>query len=312
MTAAAEASREQWLAERKTGIGSSDAAAALGLDPYKTPLQLYREKRGEAEPDDLSENKAIYFGTRLEDFIAAEYTIKTGHKLQRINQMLRSKTQPFMLANIDRKRVGKPIVVELKTAGFWAAKKTEDWGEESSDLVPVRYYMQVQHQIAVGDYEAGDLAVFIAGQDLRIYHIERDEDVIATMVTREAEFWQRILDGNPPPPRSLEDTAALFPQSQADFPIEANNEIAQLVGDIYHAKREIKSLEEKVDDAKLKVQAFMGTAEVLTFGGQPIAKWKTGKKTSLDSKRLEKELPAVYEQFVRRGTQRRFTLPGDE
>ena len=172
--------------------------------------------------------------------------------------------------------------------------------------------MQCMHQIAVGEYESADLAVFIAGQDLRIYHIERDEAVIATMLDREAEFWQRVQDGNPPPPRSLEDTALLFPQSQADFPIEANNEIAELVGNIDYGKRQIKEINKSIDDAKLKVQAFMGTAEVLTFGGQPIASWKTGKKTSFDSKRLSKERPDVYEAFVRRGTQRSFRLPGDE
>ena len=70
--------REDWLQMRQQGIGSSDAAAAVGLHPYKSPLQLWLEKTnratGMAQPDPQDETSPMYWGTLLEPIVAAHYT----------------------------------------------------------------------------------------------------------------------------------------------------------------------------------------------------------------------------------------------
>ena len=100
-------SRDQWLAVRKGGIGSSDAAAAVGLNPYRSQLELWMEKTGrdatlpKADPGD--EASPMYWGTLLEPIVAAHYTKRTGHKVRRINAVLQHPQEPWMLANVDRK-----------------------------------------------------------------------------------------------------------------------------------------------------------------------------------------------------------------
>lgn len=118
-----ELSREQWLAVRNGGIGSSDAAAALGLSPYKSPLELWLEKTNRKPPTDLSQSEAVYWGTVLEAIIANVYAERTGNKVRRINAVLQHPEHHHMLANLDR-AVGSDGVLEIKTAGprsapFW-------------------------------------------------------------------------------------------------------------------------------------------------------------------------------------------------
>lgn len=135
----------EWLALRKTGIGGSDAPVVCGMSPWKSALELYLEKRGEAEPEDLSDNDAVRFGTLLEDVIADEYVRRTGRKVRRVNRQLRAKDHPFMVANLDRDVVGQPRILECKTAGIHAK---DEWGEQGTDEVPEYYLLQCTHYLA--------------------------------------------------------------------------------------------------------------------------------------------------------------------
>ena len=100
--------REYWLAVRKQGIGSSDAAAAVGLNPYKSQLELWLEKTGrdtslpKLDPND--EESPAYWGNILEPIVATHYTKRSGHRVRRANAVLQHPDPklPWMLANIDR------------------------------------------------------------------------------------------------------------------------------------------------------------------------------------------------------------------
>jgi putative phage-type endonuclease len=90
--------RDAWLAVRKRGIGSSDAGAAVGLHPYKSPLELWMEKTGrdgnlpKTDPND--ETSPMYWGTLLESIVARHYTKRTGRKVRRINAVLQHPHEP--------------------------------------------------------------------------------------------------------------------------------------------------------------------------------------------------------------------------
>src|SRR5450830_399560 len=117
-------SREDWLTVRKKGIGSSDAAAAVGLNPYKSQLELWMEKTGRdtnlPKVDPKDKTSPMYWGTLLESIVAAHYTMLSGNKVRRINAVLQHPTEPWMLANLDREVLGSSEVqiLECKTAGF--------------------------------------------------------------------------------------------------------------------------------------------------------------------------------------------------
>lgn len=142
--------RDQWLQVRQGGIGSSDAAAAVGLNPYQSQLELWMEKTGRAPvapPGDggADDQSPMYWGSLLEPIVAAHYTRRTGNRVRRINAVLQHPEHPWMLANIDREVLGAPDVqlLECKTAGIQGAWLWRDG-------VPEYVQLQVQHQSGAG------------------------------------------------------------------------------------------------------------------------------------------------------------------
>ncbi|WP_243470567.1 YqaJ viral recombinase family protein [Vreelandella lionensis] len=120
--------RKAWLSIRQSGIGSSDAAAAVGLHPYKSQLELWMDKTGrqftDKEPNREDQlTSPLHWGQILEPIVAEHYARHTGHRVQRVNAILQHVEHPWMLANLDREIVGsdKVQILECKTAGIYGA-----------------------------------------------------------------------------------------------------------------------------------------------------------------------------------------------
>lgn len=173
-------SRNDWLAVRKTGIGSSDAAAAVGLNPYKSQLELWLEKTGRdtllPNIDPLDEESPTYWGNILEPIVATHYTQRTGNRVRRINAVLQHSDPQleWMLANIDREVIGtnEVQILECKTAGINGARL---WKEG----VPVCVQLQVMHQLTVTGKQAADG---------RLNVVIGDEDALGSFVFRTTGF----------------------------------------------------------------------------------------------------------------------------
>ncbi|HNL81744.1 MAG TPA: YqaJ viral recombinase family protein, partial [Agitococcus sp.] len=223
-------SRSEWLAVRRQGIGGSDAAAAVGLNPYQSQLELWMIKTGRFSESDGEESDAnhspsqhssvtpdidskMYWGQILEPIVAQHYTKVTGRKVRKVNAILQhaDSDKSWMLANIDYRVVGSDEVqlLECKTAGEYGAKLWKDG-------VPLYVQCQVQHQLAVTGLQAADVCVLICGQQLKIYRIERDEELIAKLIELERLFWQYVQSNIPPCADGSESSGfalrCLFPQ----------------------------------------------------------------------------------------------------
>lgn len=189
--------RDDWLEVRRTGIGSSDAAAAIGLNPYQSQLELWMQKTGKADllptVDPSDDTSPMFWGTLLEPIVAAHYTKRTGNKVRRVNAVLQHPEHPWMLANVDREVVGAPDVqlLECKTAGIHGIRLWRDG-------VPEYVQIQVMHQLAVTGKQAADVVVLVGGQELRIFRIERDEALIARLIVLEKAFWDMVQQGIAP------------------------------------------------------------------------------------------------------------------
>jgi putative phage-type endonuclease len=250
--------REQ-LGARKEGIGGSDAGVIAGLSPFKTQFELWLEKRGTIAPPDLSDNEAVHFGNVLEDVIAQEYSERTGNKVRRVNKTQYHKQYPWMLANIDRDVISSNRILEAKTAGF-----SVGWGAAGTDEVPETHNLQCQHYLAVTEKEIADLAVLIGGRDFRIYHIPRDDELIASLIEIESEFWDKVCIGVQPQINFNHQTtnallSRLYPGT--------NGETITLPDEAYHwhmsmleAKEKIKTYKGVVDGAKAHLLSLMGEA----------------------------------------------------
>ncbi|KVH51205.1 YqaJ viral recombinase family protein [Burkholderia diffusa] len=189
--------REEWLELRRTGIGGSDAAAALGESPYLTPYELYLDKLGLAPPRE--ETERMRMGRRLEAVIADEYALTRRVKLRRRNQPVRHPKYPWMFASPDRLVEGQRLGLEAKSVDP-AAFRFGEWGDEGSDAVPTHYLLQTCHYMCVLGYEHWDLAALVGGNHLRVYTIHRDPELEEMLIEREHAFWKLVEQREPPEP----------------------------------------------------------------------------------------------------------------
>ncbi len=180
-----EASREEWLQFRRSGIGGSDMGAILGLNPWRSVLDVWLDKTSDEEPEE-EQSEYAYWGTVLEAVVADEFQRRTGMKVRRCNYTLRSIEHPFMLANIDRELVGIDEGLECKTA---SAYKEAEW---KGDLVPDSYYVQCQHYMAVTGYKAWWIACLIGGNQFVYKRIERNDEFIAQLIEAGRQFWELV------------------------------------------------------------------------------------------------------------------------
>ena len=173
-----EVTEAEWLALRKEGIGASEAAVAVGVSPWKSPMRLFLEKTGAIEPE-VVDSEAVYWGQKLEASILSRFQeLHPDAELRPTKALLRSKEFPFMLATPDSMGTykGEKAVIEVKSTGHYGAAQWE------GDEVPINYVLQGAHQLAVTGYALVIYPVLIAGQRYVERIIERDDSLIEPMV----------------------------------------------------------------------------------------------------------------------------------
>lgn len=300
----------QWLDIRRNGIGSSDAAAAVGLCPYKSQLELWMEKTGRTPSEEVrpGQGDPRYWGTLLEPMVATAYQERTGHKVRKLNAVLQHPTFNFMLANIDREIVGVPSVqvLECKTAGEFGSRLWKDG-------VPEYIQLQVQHQLAVTGKAAADVAVLLCGQQLEIHRIERDDEVIARLVVLETRFWEYVEKDIQPPADGSESAAKalrkLYPGNDTRVDFTRDADLGRAFDDLAKLKDELEAMEHEAESLKQVIQQAMGDASKAVFPNGEVTFKRAKDSTTLDTKRLMAECPDVVAMYaVIRPGARRFVL----
>lgn len=304
--------REDWLAVRKQGIGSSDAAAAVGLNPYKSQLELWMEKTGRDESlpklDPQDEESPAYWGNVLEPIVAWHYSKRSGNRVRRINAVLQHPDPklPWMLANIDREVIGADDVqiLECKTAGINGARL---WKEG----VPEYVQLQVMHQLAVTGKQAADVAVLLGGQHLEIHRIERDESMIARLIDLERLFWDYVVSDTPPPADGTDSAEAalrcLYPEDNGQtLDFSQHPELASTYLELKAVRQSIAQQETHEAQLKQTLQQAMGAATRAEFSEGYIS-WKKSKdSTVLDVEQMLKDKPYLQARYpmIKTGSRR--------
>jgi putative phage-type endonuclease len=316
------------LLERRAGLGGSDVGAILGLSPYRTPVDVYLEKTGRAEPQD--ETLQMRFGTYAEEFVAREYTAKTGNYVQRYTPMLRHPVAP-LIGHVDRLvippgakiaahqgRIRTDLGLEAKTASAFAAYKPDEWGEEGTDAVPMAYLVQCATYMALSGCSAWDLAVLFGNQEVRVYNLRRDLELEAEIIARASEWWDRhVIADRAPDPVCDSDIKRLYPSDNGSA-IEANPKTLELIARAVELKAQIAALEAELDGDKKagtigvigSLKAYMGDASRLVLGEHELVTWKQAKQTMrLDTAAFRSALPEIYSQYLKAGEgSRRFII----
>lgn len=202
------ASHEEWLASRKK-IGGSDAACILGLNPYRSNIELFDIKTGRAEQEDISDKPYVKYGTEAEKHLRELYALDfPQYKVEYVeNNMWENDKYPFAHASLDgyiTDQDGRKGVWECKTTEIINPSQKAKW----DNAIPDNYYIQVLHYLLVTEFDFAILKAQLKyrhNDDMWLvtkhYHIERSEveEDIKYLAEKEKEFWGYIERNERPP-----------------------------------------------------------------------------------------------------------------
>lgn len=295
----ADVPRDLWLQARRSGIGSSDVPAILGVDGYgRTALHVYHEKVTGLAEQDIGE--AALWGNLLEDPIAREWARRNRAAIQKVGIVSHAQ-HPWRRATLDRRVVSCPLdrvfgrcMLEVKTRSAWVAGK---WSRGLPDDVAA----QVCWALAVTGYDHAHVVVLIGGQDYRQYVVGRDLDLEELVVPRVARFWQsHILRRLPPdlpdeydPERIVELDGALHPSREGA--VEVSDDALEAL-ERYERARIAKSAAERAQSvAKVELILALGDREAaITPDSKPVYEYTPTTRRSVDFDRLQQEHPDAY------------------
>jgi putative phage-type endonuclease len=256
--------------ERRTGIGGSEAAAALGLSPWQTPYELWELKTGRAPP--VEQNEPMLWGQLLEDIVRREYARRTGLEARPVKDMIRHPQHPWMFVHLDGQVIGAGhrVILEVKTA-----RTGQGWGEEETDEIPLNYLTQCHHALSVTQSEICDVAVLIGGQDFRLYQVRHDPEIEAQLVEGEAAFWAFVTSDQPPPPMTMQDAVRRWGRYDAQGEVMAGvPEITavEVLRRLHRQQKELAATEEQMK--KLLMEAMGDDGLRLVDGsGDVLVTW---------------------------------------
>lgn len=269
--------RDSWLRARMNGIGASDTAGILG-EGYEDQsiVTVWDSKKNPPREIDPSKLKRFKVAKRLEPAMLGIFTDETGWPCESPGEFTihRSATHPWLFATLDglaeHPEYG-PCVLELKDVGIHNRKEWED------DEPPLKYMIQVQHQLAVTGLGHAFIQGLI-GRVPAIKHVPRNERFIDAMLGKLAEFWDYVERGELPPIDSSAATgrilARLYPEDSGAT-VVLPPEAADWDRELAEAKEAIKAAEAKKLAAENLLKAAIGEATWGDLIGGGRYSWKT-------------------------------------
>ncbi|MDR3348827.1 MAG: YqaJ viral recombinase family protein [Acidaminococcales bacterium] len=296
-------SRPAWLESRRRGIGGSDAAAIVGLNPYVSPFQVYCDKMGLLP--EKEDTEAMRQGRDFEGYVARRFMESTGKKVRRENYVLAHPERDFLIANVDRLVVGERAGLECKTTSVY--NRTDFEGGD----VPPQYYAQCLHYMLVTGFPKWYLAVLVLNKGFHVLEMDWHEADAAALLNAEAAFWENhVLKGVPPEPdgtpRAGEALSKLYPNSSPGAAVNLcakEKEIRRLLD----VKADIKGLEAEKARLENVLKAELKEGETGVAQGY-VVEWKNASRKGVDEKRLKDGRPDVYREFLKETSYRKFTV----
>ena len=194
-------SSEEWLSYRRRGIGGSDAAAILGISPWRTARDLYYDKLNVVKAD-MDENwVALEMGHLLEDLVARIFAKKTGLHIFQRKVMFQHPLYPWMLADLDylvELPDGSNAILEIKTTNYNAR---ENWWYNGEEIVPVYYESQGRHYMSVMNLDRVYFCCLYGNNEdeVIIRHLDRDYAYESELIALEDAFWNDHVQKHQPP-----------------------------------------------------------------------------------------------------------------
>jgi putative phage-type endonuclease len=278
----------EWLQWRLQGIGGSDAPVVFGNSPYRTPLQLFREKRGLPIASDQEDNEILFArGHQSEKIARAQFFDLTGVEMTPIcvvhSQFEHIRTSldgfdPKKYGVLEAKLVGQAVLAQAKKAGS----------------IPEHHFTQLQHEMECADVDRG----LWFGRDPKgnaaIVEVKRDKEYIKRLLTKEHGFWELVKSGVAP---DLTKEDYLYPENDA------------LLVELRDAKERAENSQQYFEDLKERVVASFSALNHPKIAGGGVKLFQVSRQGSIDylsipeiKKVLEKLKPEYLEKFRKAGS----------
>lgn len=292
-------SREEWLKAREEGVGASEVASVVGLNPWETPYQLWRRKRGIDKPQE--ENFLMKAGHYLEDAVACFYSDASGNEIitsSATDFMFIDKAKPFLRVSPDRTYWLQGMTHNDDNKGILECKTTQK--SIDRDDLPKHWFCQVQMLLGVAGYEQGSLAWLSGGRDFDYTNITFAPEFYGWLVEEVERFWvDNVVGGKEPDAISVSDILTKYNRQTDGKKVEVGDDIFKDYQDLKDLKKQLATLEERKETLEGRIKMAFGDAEAITYGGDTLATWKAPKPSmKLDTNELEARYPDIVKELT--------------
>lgn len=201
-------SREEWLQARAGRIGGSDASAILGMNPYRTNIELWQIKTGQLVPEDISDKPYVKYGTEAEQYLRELFKLDFPEYqvCYEENNMFLNDKYPFGHASLDGWLIdqnGRVGIWECKTTNILQSMQKEKWDHR----IPDNYYIQILHYLLITEFDFAILKAQLKSEfggeiyiQTKHYKIERSEVQadIDLLEASERKFWKQVQERRRP------------------------------------------------------------------------------------------------------------------
>lgn len=306
---------ERQRKQRQSGVGASEVAALLGLDPFKSAADVIAIKRGDVTPSNEPPSEAAEIGAALEDGIARLVARRLDCQIVKPTATYKH-SGGILFANLDRQveRAARGMPpVEIKDTG-----RVEEWKQPGSvpivEAVPLRVLLQVQTQILCAGATRGVIGVMLNAygrKTIAVYDVPRIDSICERIVDTVHRIWQHHVVGDEPMPASLGTYSADVLSLIEPTPGVVAKIDPVLVAEWRRADAMAKACEKVADTLRARVETAIGDGEagVGEFGAVNIKKI-TAKR--FDSKKFEADHPDLYAKYLVESWYRRVTAKLDK
>lgn len=295
------ADNDEWREQRTKGIGGSDVAAIMGFSPWRTPAQVWLEKTGRVQPEDISDRPYVEFGNIMEPLVGSWYSkMHPSSLVRRVNAVCQSIERPWAQASLDYEVRDPELgwgVLEIKTA-----RSDQDW----SDGVPLYYQTQVIHYMTVTGRKFADVAVFFRDTcEFAEYRVTYDEEDATRLAADVDNFWHVFVEGDVMPriagtEGEVRDLTTLFGMAKGDFRQLIDGKDArdadQAISDYQEAAQREKEAKAEKTKATATLIGIIGEDKGIETDVARVT-WVRSSGERFDLKKFRADHPDLYDQY---------------
>jgi len=285
---------------RRLGLGTSDFPILMQASKYKTPVDLWAEKTGRVEPEDLSKKDAVFWGIHLEEPILRaipNFFPELPHKVRKDRRTYWG--NEYIYAHLDG-RIGKDIA-EIKNQSIFQSTSWDD-----GQIPPWYYWQGIAALLCCKKAEAWHIFALLGGQNLVHRTIYREDCIndIKFALMRADEFWNKnVKEDVAPEIQNESDLRLVYPPEETFGSILITEEIKKKLEKASELDSLISRLGKQAKELKGQAKIAIGQAETVNDGEGNVLYTFTYRKgkTTVDSAKLKKEFPDIYEQVIKVG-----------